>query len=75
MTLRELEDRAAPCREADHDGTIDPEMIEQQRVRISLIGWGGTLRERRAEVAEARRGDDRIQRSRSAFRAYLWGRS
>lgn len=37
VTTRELEARAAPCRERDHDGTIDPEVVEQQGIRVRLI--------------------------------------
>jgi len=58
MAPRELQDRPAPGRERDHDGTIDAEMVEQQRVGVRLIGGRGILRQRRAEVAEARRSDD-----------------
>ena len=37
---------------------MDRQVVEQQPVRIRLIGWRGGVRERRAEVAEPRRGDD-----------------
>jgi hypothetical protein len=58
MAPGELEGRPASRRERDHDGTIDPYMVEQQRVGIRLIGRRRPLRERRSEVPEARRSDD-----------------
>jgi hypothetical protein len=41
MAPRELEDGSAPGRERDHDGTIDAEMVERQRVGVRLIGGRG----------------------------------
>jgi hypothetical protein len=58
MAPGELKDRAASGRERDNDRWIDSEMVEQQRVSIRLVGRHGLLRQRRAEIAEARRADD-----------------
>src|SRR6266540_3677681 len=58
MTSRELEDRAASGREPDHDGALDPEMVDQQGVGVRLVRRRGAFGQRGTEVPEARRSDD-----------------
>src|SRR5512133_2968117 len=60
MTQGELQHRGAAGRDAEDGGTLDPQMVQQQRIGVRLVGRRRLRRQRGAEVSKARGADDPV---------------